>query len=66
MKTPLLGEMDWPAPVAKEDGDEFALDEGDVSLIRSMLMRTPLERLMTLQGFINLAALARNGRPTSD
>ena len=65
-KTRLLGELEWPAHVEKEDGDDFALDEGDISLIRSMLMRTPLERLMTLQGFINLAAMARNGRPNSD
>ncbi|MEE8524423.1 MAG: hypothetical protein V3T72_10870 [Thermoanaerobaculia bacterium] len=38
------------------------LDEGDVSLIRSMLARTPTERLRTLQGIVDGVTALRDGR----
>ena len=53
---PLGSGQDWPE--VYEDG----LDEGDVSLIRSMLERSPEERLEYLQSFIDTTVALRNGQ----
>jgi hypothetical protein len=46
----------WP-----EVGDG-QLDEGDTSLIRSMLARSPTERLQTLQEIVDGVTALRDGR----
>ena len=50
-----------PRAASREAG-EGLLDEGDISLIRSMLDRTPTERLERLQDFADGIMALRNGR----
>ena len=47
---------------ASHEAGEGLLDEGDISLIRSMLDRTPTERLERLQDFADGIMALRNGR----
>ena len=47
---------------ASRQAGEGLLDEGDRSLIRSMLERTPTERLERLQDFADGIMALRNGR----
>ncbi len=55
-----------PAPTAPQaasyEAGEGLLDDGDLSLIRSMLDRTPTERLERLQDFADGIMALRNGR----
>ena len=51
---------DWP------EVDASGLDEGDKSLIRSMLERTPMERLAYLQELVDGMVALRNGRIASE
>ncbi len=53
------------APTAQAtsyEAGEGLLDDGDISLIRSMLDRTPTERLERLQDFADGIMALRNGR----
>ena len=47
---------------AAPEAGEGQLDAGDISLIRSMLERTPTERLERLQDFANGVMALRDGR----
>ena len=47
---------------APNDASEGLLDEGDIGLIRTMLNRTPTERLERLQDFADGIMALRNGR----
>ncbi len=55
-----------PAPttpvLANPEAGEGQLDAGDISLIRSMLERTPTERLEGLQDFADGVMALRDGR----
>ena len=55
-----------PAPTkvraANHEAGEGLLDDGDISLIRSMLDRTPTERLERLQDVADGIVALRNGR----
>ncbi len=49
-------------PRVASQTSEGLLDEGDLSLIRAMLERTPTERLEKLQDFAEGIMALRNGR----
>ena len=55
--SPELG-ADWP------EVDSNDLDEGDKSLVRSMLERTPMGRLTYLQELVDGLVALRHGRTT--
>ncbi len=58
MERPTTGSQE---PAQPEASDRL-LDEGDISLIRSMLERTPSERLERLQDFVDGVVALRDGR----
>ena len=51
-----------PQPASTAPVGNSQLDEGDISLIRSMLDRTPTERLERLQDFADGIVALRDGR----
>jgi hypothetical protein len=54
-----------PGQPARLQASDSPLDEGDISQIRSMLERTPSERLERLQDFVDGVVALRDGRAES-
>ena len=50
---------------SRPEASNLLLDEGDISLIHSMLERTPSERLERLQDFVDGVVALRDGRVES-
>ena len=65
MKGPTRSKLQ-PSPTASRtvnhQASESPLDQGDISLIRSMLAKTPTQRLERLQDFADGIMALRNGR----
>ena len=65
METPTSETTTGSNEPARAEPSDRPLDEGDISLIRSMLERTPSERLERLQDFVDGVVALRDGRVES-
>ncbi len=65
METPATEMSPGTQERARPEASARLLDEGDISLIRSMLERTPSERLERLQDFVDGVVALRDGRVES-